>query len=97
MCGLLFNRGRFIVTLVMIPLVFLYAFADSILIGLGQDPAVSAVAKTFVCIMLPGIWAMGQFDATKKFLSSQQISYIPVITQVFTTILHLILCLLFIR
>ena len=67
------------------------------MVGLGQDPAVSAVAKTFVCIMLPGIWAMGQFDATKKFLSSQQLSRIPVVTQIFTTILHLLMCWLFIK
>ena len=40
---------------------------------------------------------MGQFDATKKFLSSQQKSDIPVWTQVITTILHFIWCLTFIR
>jgi len=31
---------------------------------------------------------MGQFDATKKFLSSQEKAIIPVVTQIITTGLH---------
>ena len=46
--------------------------------------------------MIPGVWAMGQFDSTKKFLSSQYKNSIPVWTQLFTTILHFGWCYLFI-
>ena len=38
--------------------------------------------------MIPGVWALGQFDATKRFLSSQERAAIPVVTQVLTTLLH---------
>ena len=46
--------------------------------------------------MIPGVWAMGQFDSTKKFLSSQYKNSIPVWTQLFTTALHFYWCHLFI-
>jgi Na+-driven multidrug efflux pump len=58
-CGVLYNRARFIVTLVMVPLIIIYAFADKILIGIGQDKEVSKVARIYVCVMIPGVWAMG--------------------------------------
>lgn len=46
--------------------------------------------------MIPGVWAMGLFDALKKFLSAQCKNGIPVYTQLITTILHFGWCYLFI-
>lgn len=97
MCGLLHNRGRFVVTLVMVPLIIIYSLSDRILVGIGQDKEVAHVACIYVVIMLPGVWAMGQFDATKKFLSSQQTAKIPVVVQLITTALHVLWAWLFIR
>jgi hypothetical protein len=54
----------------MVPLIILYAVSDKILIGIKQDVMVSIIARNYVVTLIPGIWAMGQFDATKKFLSS---------------------------
>lgn len=70
-CGILHNRGRFVVSCMMVPIVVIFIFSDTILIALGQDAAVAKIAKTYVSLMIPGVWAMGQFDSTKKFLSSQ--------------------------
>ena len=79
-CGVYYNRGRFVVTLVMIPIIIIFALSDKILIKLAQDPAVSVLARSYVTIMIPGVWAMGQFDCSRKFLSAQMVSRIPVIT-----------------
>jgi multidrug resistance protein, MATE family len=87
-CGVLHNRGRFVVSVVMIPIIVIFAFSDTILVKLHQDAAVASIARTYVCLMIPGVWAMGQFDSTKKFLSSQYKNSIPVWAQVVTTILH---------
>ena len=46
--------------------------------------------------MIPGIWSMGQFDSTKKFLSAQYKNSIPVWTQLLTTALHFGWCQIFI-
>jgi Na+-driven multidrug efflux pump len=77
-CGVLHNRGRFVVTMVMFPIIVIFIYSDRILVSLGQDPEVSRISKTYVCLMIPGVWAMGQFDSTKKFLSSQLKNSIPV-------------------
>ena len=69
-CGVLHNRGRFVVTCVMVPIIVIFACSETILIAMGQDLRVAATAKSYVCMMIPGVWSMGQFDSTKKFLSS---------------------------
>ena len=58
-CGVLHNRGRFVVSVVMIPIIIIFATADKILVAMGQDPEVSKIARTYVCLMIPGVWAMG--------------------------------------
>ena len=55
----------------MVPIIIIFSLSDRILVGLGQDPAVSRIARTYCTILIPGVWALGQFDATKKFLSAQ--------------------------
>lgn len=40
-CGVLHNRGRFVVTCVMVPIIIIFASSESILISMGQDPGVS--------------------------------------------------------
>jgi multidrug resistance protein, MATE family len=80
----------------MIPIIVIFAFSDKILVALDQDAGVASIAKTYVTLMIPGVWAMGQFDSTKKFLSSQYKNSIPVWAQVVTTILHFGWCQLFI-
>ena len=96
-CGLFYNRGRFVVSVVMVPIILIFAFSDKILVAIGQDPGVSSIARRYVTLMIPGVWAMGQFDASKKFLSAQYKNNIPVWTQLVTTLLHLGWCQLFIR
>lgn len=53
-------------------------------------------AQIYCTVLIPGVWSMAQFDATKKFLSAQFITKIPVIVQIVTTVLHFGWCQLFI-
>lgn len=69
-CGLFLNRGKMVCTVIMIPIIIIFLCADKILVGIGQDAAISHIAKRYCCMMIPGVWAMGMFDATRKFLSS---------------------------
>jgi len=68
MVGVYHMRGRFVVSMLMIPLIFIFAFSDQILIGIKQDASISHYAQVYVCVMIPGSWAMTQFDACRKFL-----------------------------
>ena len=71
-CGQYLNIARLVNTLFMIfPTVILFLFADEILISLfKQNAFVSEIAIQYCIISMPGIWAMTQFDATKRFLSA---------------------------
>lgn len=95
-CGYIYSRGRFVCTMVMIPMIIIFCLSDKILIGIHMDVDVSKTAKLYVTLMIPGVWAMGQFDSSKKFLSSQCKNTIPVVVQLITTILHFGLCWVFI-
>lgn len=69
-CGVFYNRGRFVVTLIMIPIIIIFVNAERILVAIHQHKEVSRVARLYVTYMIPGVWSMGQFDSTKKFLSA---------------------------
>jgi MATE family multidrug resistance protein len=71
MCGVYLNRGRFVATCFCVPIIFLFTFTDSILIAMGQDPNISKIAQRYCLMMIPGIWAMGMFDCSRKFLAAQ--------------------------
>ena len=91
-CGVFYNRGRFVASCVMIPIIIIFVLSKQILVALHQDEQVSSIAHLYVTLMIPGVWAMGQFDSTKKFLSSQYHTKIPVVVQLITTILHFFWC-----
>jgi MATE family multidrug resistance protein len=57
MCGVQFNRGRIIITIVFIPLAILLFFSDTILIACLQDPTISTISRNYICWTLPGIFA----------------------------------------
>ena len=96
-CGMFYNRRRFVNTMIMIPIFIIFYTADVLLVYIGQDPKVAKIASIYVTILMPGVWAMGQFDSSKKFLSAQYMNAIPVYTQIITVLLHLVWCYLFIE
>lgn len=88
-CGRYLNIARLVNTLFMIfPTAVLFLFADEILITFfKQNAFVSEIAIQYCIICIPGIWAMTQFDATKRFLSAQKHGKIPLVTQIITAII----------
>jgi MATE family multidrug resistance protein len=71
LCGVFLNRGKSVVTAILIPIIVLFVYSDKILIAIGQNPDISIISKHYVVTLIPGCWAMAQFDALKKFLSAQ--------------------------
>ena len=68
MCGVYLNRGRFVTTVLMLPITVIFMNTESLLIAMKQDPAISLIASNYCCMMIPGIWAVTMFDATRRFL-----------------------------
>jgi len=94
LCGKYLNLARLVNTVFMIlPTVILFLFADEILITFfKQNAYISEIAIQYCIICIPGVWAMTQFDATKRFLSAQQCGMIPVFTQYITCVIQIVCC-----
>lgn len=93
-CGRYLNIARLVNTVFMIfPTAVLFFFADEILITFfKQNAYVSEIAIQYCIISIPGVWAMTQFDATKRFLSAQQKGFIPVLTQYASGVIQIVFC-----
>jgi MATE family multidrug resistance protein len=70
MCGVWLNRGRAINTILMAPIIIMFISSAKILQGIGMTEKLSTDARLFCVLMIPGVWCMNQFDATKRFCSS---------------------------
>ena len=97
-CGRYLNIARLINTVYIIfPTAILFMFADEILITFfKQNAFVSEVAIQYCIVCMPGVWAMSQFDATKRFLSAQQVGFMPCFTQIITSGIQIVSCYIFI-
>lgn len=96
MCGVNFNRGRIICSILFIPIMVLFFFADKILIALAQDPYISKISRDYVVYSIPGLYAITQFDSRKRYLQSMQYSFVSTYSQMLSCVLHVFWCMLFI-
>ena len=90
LCGVYLNRGCFILIVFFVVFAIMPAFfAEKILVAIGQDPQVSALAHTQIWYGLPAIFCFGQYDLYKRWLACQRITFVPLIAMIIATILHL--------
>lgn len=89
MCGIHLNRARVVVSAVITPVIVLFLFMDSILIGLQQDPEIAKIARDYCVWTIPGWFCLVQFDSTKRFLQTIHWSVISTTAQCITTVMHL--------
>lgn len=57
-CGIHLNRAKVIITLVLLPIFIAFFWADKILIALAQDAVISRMARNYVMLSLPGVFAL---------------------------------------
>lgn len=92
MLGVHLQRAILVLLLVSIPLAFIWANAEQILLILGQDPHISAEAGLFSRYMIPSIFAYAILQCQIRFLGSQNIVVPMMVTTGVTTLLHVLLC-----
>ena len=66
----IFNRGRLIQVLLFVPQVLILVNSKNLLILLGQDELVAEAAQTYVICLLPGMFAMAQFETVRRYLQA---------------------------
>ena len=82
------NRARLVVTIAIIPCFFCLYWTDWLLLGLGQDPGVSAMAAQFTRGSMIGLLPFFYLCCTSSFLRSCQHPQPPLLTNVFGSIVH---------
>ena len=79
------------------PTLILFLFGHEILITFfKQNAVVSEIAIQYCIICTPGVWAMTQYDATRRFLAAQKYGAISMWTQVATCSVQALCCYVFI-
>ncbi|KAF5182774.1 Detoxification-like protein [Thalictrum thalictroides] len=92
MLGIHMQRAMFILTLISIPLAFIWAYTGPILKLVGQDPDISAEAGLYARYMIPSLFAYGLLQCHVRFLQTQNIVFPMVISSGITTLLHILVC-----
>lgn len=92
MMGILMQRAIFVLLLVSIPLAFMWAFTESLLILVHQDPVIAHEAGIYARFMIPALFAYAFLQCSTRFLQTQNIVIPMVFLTGITTLLHLPLC-----
>lgn len=71
-------------------------YSGQILEKLGQEPVAAKAAENYILMLLPGMFAMTQFETIRRYLQSMGIFDLTMYIQVATTCLHFVWCYLFI-
>jgi MATE family multidrug resistance protein len=95
LCGIYLNRGRFMLLLLNIPIVYILCNAEAILLLLKQDPRVCSNAQRYIYSYIPALVLNGLNDSQRRFLNMMELTRIPLICQLGGTIIHIAFCLLF--
>ena len=75
MLGIYLQRGLFVLHITAIPFALVYAYMDQILVGLGQNQAISSEAGKFARWMIPALFAQASAQLSIRFLQAQSRVY----------------------
>ena len=79
-------------TVAYLPLALLLSFSYQILVSIGQDTLVAGYAHAYIVPMIPAMYFLGLFDLARRFLTCLQYSQAPMVAQMFSSVLHIVLC-----
>ena len=61
-----------------------------------QDPLACYYAQKYINLVLPGIYCFALYDCTRSYLNSMREAFIPMVSEIIGTIVHIFLCYLFV-
>ncbi|CAN6445885.1 unnamed protein product [Victoria cruziana] len=92
MLGVYMQRSVFILSIVSIPLAFLWAYTEKILLAFGQDIDISREAGTYARWMIPTLFSYGILQSQVRFLQAQNIVLPMMLSTGFCALLHFLIC-----
>lgn len=94
--GIFYQKCLVIYAILVIPLGIFLFFSDSLMIALGIEEEVARLAGKFLRCSLPAFLAQAFYDCTKNLLVAQNIFYYQASIQIFTCILNIFWCQIFV-
>ncbi|KAK9480521.1 mate-domain-containing protein [Lipomyces japonicus] len=92
--GIILQRGLVVLSTLYVPVVGIWAFAEPLLLALGQEPELARSAAQFLQCLIPGGLGFIYFEALKKYLQVQGLvnasTYVLAITSPVNVILNLV-------
>ncbi|XP_031474351.1 protein DETOXIFICATION 16-like isoform X1 [Nymphaea colorata] len=92
MLGVYMQRSVFILSIVSIPLAFLWAYTEKILLAFGQDDDISREAGTYARWMIPTLFSYGILQSEVRFLQTQNIVLPMMLSTGLCALLHFLVC-----
>ena len=96
LCGVYTNRVRVVNVLFFLAICGVLGFTETLLLALGQDPEIAAIAQTYVVTLLPCVFVQLQWHITNRFLQAQGIFRPQMYMSLFGGIMHIWISYLFI-
>ncbi|KAH7674581.1 Multi antimicrobial extrusion protein [Dioscorea alata] len=90
--GLYLQKAMLVITIVCMPLAFVWAFAGEILHAIGQNKEISMAAQLYARCMIPVLFTYGILQCYYRFLQAQNITFPRMLTSGFTILVHIFTC-----
>ncbi|XP_076943503.1 protein DETOXIFICATION 16-like [Bidens hawaiensis] len=92
MLGIYMQRAMVILMVVSIPLAVIWLNTASILKFVGQAPDIAEEAGVYARFMLPSLFAYGLLQCLVRFLQTQNIVFVMMLSSGTATLIHVLVC-----
>lgn len=96
MLGIYMQRSMVILIVVSIPLALVWINTGSILKAMGQAHDIAQEAEVYARFMLPSLFAYGLLQCLVRFLQTQNIVFVMMISSGIATLIHVLVCWIFV-
>ncbi|VAI73434.1 unnamed protein product [Triticum turgidum subsp. durum] len=90
--GIYKQRAMLLLTVVSIPVAFMWFHTGQILLLFGQDPDIAMEAGTYARWMIPGLFAYGLLQCHVRFLQAQNVVLPVMVSAGAAALFHLLVC-----
>ncbi|KAL3686045.1 hypothetical protein R1sor_004067 [Riccia sorocarpa] len=90
--GIFLQRAMFVLTLIGIPISFVWWKMGPILVYIGQDPTISEGAQEYIRFLIPTLFAYALLQPLVKFLQTQSAVKAMAVFSAITLAIHVPLC-----
>ncbi|KAI3881360.1 hypothetical protein MKW92_000494 [Papaver armeniacum] len=92
MLGIHMQRAVLVLSLVCVPIAFIWANTSDILLAFGQQPDIAAEAGIYTRFLIPSLFAVAVLQCQFRFLQTQNIVFPVMLIFGATTLPHILVC-----